>query len=284
MQRNDLELFKKFTDYCDESDPSDTYNVSVVADLYLKTTGKNNLVSEMFRLVNKTTPRKTPTGNSEWSLDKFIINTTKATDGLQRIHLMELNGKSQIPVFIILRNKLYDKKGERMYYYRIDGGEYMQGTAHDIIVCGLNTFHGYFPRYIYNCLNNYPRSTLIESMRQSRYAATILDVNYANYDLIPRDFTIVYNNGKSHIKVHKFIAGVFSEFMRIAIYGTGAIKGVDTIDLSGFASESVEWVADLIYNPNIIFNALKDEDWILLNYLHIDIDKLVSDTLSEIGL
>jgi uncharacterized membrane protein len=269
-------MYEKFANYCTEPGLDN----AVLADLYLKTLDKDNIISTVFRSVF---PPNAPAVTTPIKINGFNIYYITPSDGMDRI---ELRSARDIVLLVFIVSKVYNKSGERIYQYRTYNGRFKYGVRRDIITeCltleSLLALHV----FIYEELGRFPRSTLMDNARRCDFATYLMDARYDNYDHIPRDFIVKYSDGQKEIRVHKFPVACLSEFLRILMYGSGAIKGVDIVDLSGFKDSSVEWVmGELIYNPTVVLGRLEDEDWMLLNYLHIDIDNIIGDVLTEIGL
>jgi hypothetical protein len=275
---NDREqMYQKYTSFCNE------YECEPLAQIYMKTLGKNTLVRSIFRIVhdvNTPPTRKTEDGCCEWDYRELIIRLVNKTDGKSYIYLYT---KVYDEIFRFTNIKIYNKQGKRVYYYKPNDYHIDLETEEEIIKFALDVNIDPLRKFIFDELVAQPRLSLLENIKTCRYPVSVTGTKITNYDDIPTDFIIKYGENKE-IRVHKFALGCISNYFKKLIYGSGSIEGVDVIDLSMFNDNTIEWFAKFIYKPRVFLIDMTDDDWALFDYIDIDIDALLGQACVELGL
>jgi hypothetical protein len=280
-------LFKKFDDLC-----SAGINTDAISALYIKTVGRINIIDDIFRIVNKVASKDSYGGNPKWDyLPSFFVTTERVSTGVQYIYIYHTTGpaKEAKKIFGMVNAKIYTKSGERRYYARVDGDKEMNLTTPvDLIERAIDTNKPGIRRFIFDALDSSIYEDIVDNMRSCNYTIKILPIMYDSFEEIPADFTITHKSRDTddpvELKVHKFVVACFCDFSRKVAYGSGSISGVDKMDLSAFAIETVKWFANLIYNPTLTIGELNDDQWALLNYLNFDTRTIVVKACREIGI
>ncbi|AMN84797.1 hypothetical protein D6_00397 [Faustovirus] len=262
------ELFAKFATSCSKSS-----NANTVAYIYASAKDKYNIIDDIYIIVNKTPSTSKYNNHPRWEYkNTYFAYLETISTGVQYIYVRSV--ATDAIVFIFVNAKFYNKNGDRVYYGRSNNHKLMDNCEPwELIANALRGDLSQIRQFVFNELGDVQPSELTEHMKRSNYTIEIKPVKYCIPSSIECDFTI--KHGDQQFKVHKIVAACFSDFLCKLIYGTGDIKGVDSIDLSAFNIEVVEWLARLVYNPCIQCGDLDDDHWALLNYLNVNVDELL---------
>ncbi|QJX73153.1 methyltransferase [Faustovirus] len=276
---NREELFAKFNVSCSNGD-----NTAIISDLYVRAMEDANIIAQIQSIVKKVPSTKTYNNHPRWELkDVYFIYTETTGSGAQYIYVREITTEKL--VFAIINAKFYNKSGAPIYYSRSCNDKTMApNTPKELVERALDGNMPGIRRYIFNELSQVHRSKIITAMKACEYEIYIINAEYCIPEGIPRDFEITYAGAQEPLRVHKFVAACFSEFLCKLIYGTGEIKGVDRIDLSAFTYETVKWFTELIYIPKISCSDLNADQWELLNYINVDIDGAIMRECCDLNI